>query len=56
METGKGSLVGASRKHRQCSRFLGRRLVQSNRHFSVRLALIRSPVSFLRLSGPKFRS
>ncbi len=30
METGKGNLVAASRKHRQGSRFLGRRLVQSN--------------------------
>jgi hypothetical protein len=40
METGKGTLVGASRKHRQGSRFLGRRLVQFRHRFRERCAVI----------------
>jgi hypothetical protein len=40
MEIEKGSLVVASRKRRQWSRFLGRRLVQSKYRAWERFALI----------------
>jgi hypothetical protein len=40
METGKGSSLAASKKHRQCSRFLGRRLVHSKHPFRERFTRI----------------